>query len=309
MNQEVKKTTDLELLQSFIADEEGIFVGENLQLRFFGSTRKIYYKKTVVATLELQGKILTATIDHNFLFFPEVDRLLRELGFFRLTTDTKDAAVYSSYTPKNYRPQYTSPDTLWRAWILNHSAKKREKLFFLHNEEWFEIEDMSFYGTYYSVSFTTGEQIETPNAAKTLWCDRKPSSNIRIYSSTIRSYTTVPLFRRQQIPSILEIEVAGTISTEDFWRVVHALNDKVETGEKKYIRLEAKYNRAKEVFQVLKTELTTWQKREETLREQMKALEARLARRDAKILLYQQSIEMYRKAIEASKITLPKDFQ
>jgi hypothetical protein len=304
MSQEIRKTTDIELLQFFVSGTEGIFIGEELKLKFTGSNRKIYYKNTVAATLEYEGKILAAQIDRNFLFFPELDNLLRDLGFFQLTTDSK-AATYSSYTPKNYRAQYTLPNILWKAWILNCTAKDKEKLFFLHNEEWLEIEDLSFSGIRYLISLKTEKRVEIQEGNKILWSDRKPSSTIRIWSSTVKSYTTVPIFRPQQIPSVLEIEKDSMIATGDFWRVVRVLNDKLESSDSKFAALMAKYNNAKKVFQQLKVELTTWQKKEETLRDSYRELEARLARRDAKIALYSQSIEMYQRAIAANNIALP----
>lgn len=304
---EVRKTTDLELLQFFVSGTEGVFVGEELKLKFTGADRKIYYKNVVAATLEHEGKVLTANIKQNFLFFPELDNLLRELGFFRLVTSCSIFAIYSSYIPKNYRAQYTIPSVLWKAWIL--CSNEKEKLLLLHGEEWLTIENLSFSGSHYLVSFVGIEKpVEIQQTSNILWGDRKPVSAIRIWSSTTKSYTTVPIFRPQQIPSILEIEKDSMIATEDFWRVVRVFHDKLETSDSKLSKLLTKYDNAKNVFQNLKTELIEWKQKEETLREQIKERDEEIALRDKKITLYKQSIELYQRSIDIHKIAVPTTY-
>ena len=299
---EVTKITNSELLSRFVSGTQGIFISDDLKLKFTGSNRKVYYKNVVVATLDYEGKVLTAKIDRSFLFFPELDTLLCDLGFFLLRISPK-LVSYSSYTPKGYRAQYTLPNVLWKAWILSRSNDK-EKILLLHEQEWLTIEDLSFNGSQYLVSLIGRKNSVELGASKILWGDRKPATTLQIWSSTTKSYTTVPIFRSSQIPSILEIERDSMISIEDFWKVVRIFHDKLEAIDLKLLTLSADYNNAKSVVLKQETDIVALRKKESASIEAKAKLEKIIAQKDAQIVLHKESVEMYQNAINANNISL-----
>ena len=291
MVKEIVKTTDLSLLESFVSGIEGTFTSDNLRLKSTANTREIYCEGLILATLEYEGKVLVARMDPCFLFFPELENMLLNLGFFRLKGASK-LVLYSSYVRKNYRAQYTFPEYLWKAWILNLKlAERRKKLFFLYKEEWVEIGEIVFEESNYIIRLVGEEKVKCGQERKVLWSDVKAPTSINYWSKSVGKFIVVPLFQSTQIPSILEIEKDGMIPIDDFWRIVRILNKTIGTHESASLMLGKKYEALKAAHIALKSQ-------QASSSAEITALKATVIQRDTKIVLCLNSIDTYKKVID-----------